>query len=305
LPHLAGVREKALVLAAASALRPLAKVGVAPHLALALEALDESRQFAGAAQIRTVLAAATSSHPAHFRSWSGPRALFHLQPWLIRLLGQGQALPSGGHATSVAFSLAILWGCDPIILVGQDLAYTGGRIHAADRPGGEDEARPLTTPVPAIGGGQVETSHVMLSYITWYEEAAAYLRARARRRIINATAAGAHLSGFEHQNLAQVLSDLPSLSIDFNDLTTALKRLPRPRIEALKGRLAQARADVRRASLLVETDGLAAARQALALDSPAWAALDCLPSEADAGEADAELEQMVHVIRSMGEGLHG
>jgi hypothetical protein len=298
------VQDKALVLAAASALKPLAKVGVKPHLALALEAKDESRQFAGAAQISSVLTAATSGHPNHFRSWSGPRACFHLQPWLAALLGQGQALPSGGHATSAAFSLAILWGCDPIILVGQDLAYTGGRIHAQGRPGGEDEERPETTLVPAIGGGMVETSHVMLSYLAWYQEAAAYLGSRTQRRVINATAAGAHLAGFDHQDLGATLAALATSSLNFKDITGALLRLPRPRPQVVLGRLAQARVQVRRAQLLLDEQGLNAVHKSVPTDGPAWAVLESLPAQVEHQEAALAFEYMLECLRMLGEVFH-
>ena len=49
---------------------------------------------------------------------------------LEELTGCG-GLPMSGSVSTVAFGLARLLGCSPIVLVGQDLAYSGGRTHAA------------------------------------------------------------------------------------------------------------------------------------------------------------------------------
>jgi hypothetical protein len=305
LRDLAAAQGKALILAAASALGPLARAGITPHVAFALEAADESRQFAGAQQQRSILAAASSGHPQHFAGWAGPKALFHLQPWLAGLAGQGVCLPTGGHATSAAFSLALLWGCDPVILVGQDLAFTGGRTHAQNRPGGEDEARPETTKVPAIGGGIVETSHIMLSYITWYQESASYLRVRApERRVINATAQGAQLPGFAHQPLAEALAGLETLEVGVEMLADGLGRMPRPHAGLLSQRLAQAQAELRRARRVAEEMGWQAAWEAAPAGSAARAALEELGRGGDPHQPGNQLDVYLETLFAMAEGLN-
>lgn len=305
LSELRGIDRGCLVLAAASALGPLARAGVAPHLALAMEAKDESRQLAGADPAATVLAAASSSHPAHFSAWPGAMALFHLQPWVVDLIGAGSALPSGGHVGSVAFSLAILLGCHPIILVGQDLAYPGGRRHASGRPGGEEGEPPPTVCVPAIGGGLVETSLVMQSYIAWYQESAAYLaRTQPGRRIINASAQGAYLPGFAHLPLAQALEGPSTSSLDFNIIAAALAAQDRPRAGDLGLRLGLARAGLRQALRLLEQGGLEACRRGLDPLSPGAAALHDLPPGTAPQRVREALSLMSATLRSMAEGLY-
>ena len=304
LKDLAGMDRRCLVLAAASALGPLASVGLAPHVALAMEAKDESRQLAGADPRRTLLAAATSSHPAHFAAWPGDLALFHLQGWVAELCG-GWALPSGGHVTSVAFSLAVLLGCNPIILVGQDLAFSGGRQHASRRPGGEEQTRPGVVPVPAIGGGLIDTSLVMQSYIAWYQEAAAYLARQAQgTRVVNASAQGALLPGFEHLDLASALAPLLNSSFDFNNMRNALRRRQSPRASDLSLRLGLARASLRRARAALQQGGLEAWAQGLEANSAAAAAWQMLPPQAGPEEAMEILSVMSGILRRMAEGLY-
>ncbi|MFZ5586624.1 MAG: motility associated factor glycosyltransferase family protein [Thermodesulfobacteriota bacterium] len=306
LPRLAGENlEHVLTLAAASALGPLARAGLAPELALALEAKDESRQFAGADPRRTLLAAASQSHPNHFAAWPGRRALFHLSPWLAALTGGGPALPSGGHATSAAFSLAVLMGCDPIALVGQDLAFSQGRSHASGRPGGEEGGLPGLVQTPGIHGGMVETSEVMAGYITWYREAAAYLAGRPQPvRVINATAQGARLDGFEHMLLEDALAVLRASGARHAPLAGAVGRLARPAAEAVGQGLAQVRGQVRQALAQLESDSLNHLLEVWPATSAVGETLRRLPAGAESRQARAALVRLSEVLGRMWEGLY-
>ena len=305
LKTLAASKPKALMIGAASVIGPMASLGLAPDVAVALEAKDESRQFIASDYGRTLLAAATSGNPNHFSNWPGNKALFHLQPWAAKLSGGGLGLPNGGHVTSAAFSLAILWGCDPIILVGQDLAYSGGRIHAKNRPGGEDEERPQVMQVPAINGGFIETSPVFMSYINWYQETAAYLAGRGKGpRVINATAQGAYLSGFEHIHLSQALGLLPDQEIQPDYLKQIVEKVRLPEITQMVQNLTAARVEVRRCLAELERAGVEAAKSAVGKDTAASAALEFVFSEADGDKALKNLNQMSQTLRSMAEGMY-
>ncbi len=305
LAELAGFKGKALFLGAASVMGPMATLGMAPDLAVAIEAKDESRQFSDANLDRTYLAAATSGHENHFSAWLGKKALFHLQPWVAKLSGGGIGLPNGGHATSAAFSLAILWGCDPIILVGQDLAYSGGRIHATNRPGGEDESQPNMIETPAIGGGLIKTSAVFMSYINWYQETSAYLAKRGRGpRVINATAQGARLDGFEHMLLGDALGLLQKPAIQLLDINNVISRAPFPNASEVVQNLTAARVEVRRCMAELERNGVEAAKYAVGKDTAAYAALEFVRPGADIEKAMQKLQEMSQALQVMAEGMY-
>lgn len=306
LPILAGhTFEHALTLTAASALGPLAKAGVHPDLALAIEAKDESRQFAGADPARTILAAASQSHPNHFQAWPVRRALFHLSPWLAAVAGTAPALPNGGHVTSVAFSLAVLLGCDPIVLVGQDLAYSQGRAYASGRAGGLEADLPGLVSAPAIGGGSVETSAVMAGYIAWYREAAAYLAGRSQPvRLINATAAGARLEGFEHLTLAASLAVLREDGARHVSLAANLDRLKLPTAETVGQGLAEVRIQVRRALAQANTATFNQLLEAWPSATAVGEALRRLPASVDPDQVRTALERLAELVGRMWEGLY-
>ena len=274
LPLLKNMRNKALVLGAASSLGPLARQGLAPHVAVALEAKDETRQFADVDMGKVCLLAALNGNPLHFTRWSGLASFFHSNAWLPALLRHGGPLPTGGHATSAAFTLACLWGCNPIILIGQDLAYTGGRIHAGARPGGEEENTDKSLSVPALDGGQTLTSSVMLSYIEWYEEAAAHLRRQyPHLHIYNATAAGALLKGFANADLKSLLDSLPAIADPEPLVRDLFRGLPRLAPAQVASQVNQARGLLARGFSSYEQ--LREALAALPLES--WFAEECFP----------------------------
>jgi hypothetical protein len=301
-----GLGNKSLLLGAASAMIPLASVGRSLDLAVALEGSDESRQFAGVNMEQTVLAAASTGHYNHFKRWPGPMTLFHLQSWIAWLAGLGQVLPTGGHATSAAFTLAVLLGCDPIILVGQDLAYTGGRIHASNRPGGEDEERPEMFSVPAIGGGNTQTSQVMHSYLGWYTEAAQYLsQIEPQRRFLNCTAQGAAIQGFEEANLYQVAAGLPDLGEDTGLLRKAVPRLPVASAAVSLKRLTKVQKELENALHLLQEQGPGSLGQL----PDSSGVLAQIRDNAQPGWGEGEylktMDSLCLVLKEIREGFHG
>ncbi|MEW5722983.1 MAG: 6-hydroxymethylpterin diphosphokinase MptE-like protein, partial [Thermodesulfobacteriota bacterium] len=132
------IQDRALILAGSSALKPLLEMGVRPDAVTVIEAEDTSRFFrlpdvpAGC-----VLSLASASHPAHFQVPGYRRSAFHLSPGAACLFGSEDFVPQAGTSGSAAFTLGLLLGLDPLVLVGQDQAFDHGRVHAAGTPGDE------------------------------------------------------------------------------------------------------------------------------------------------------------------------
>ena len=306
LPYLRGVDGRALVLCGASAMKPLAGIGLRPHISMALEGKDESRQFSQLEVGDCVLAASSFSHPNHFELYPGKLSLFHTQTWLAEMLGFGPHLPTGGHVTSAAFSLACLWGCDPIIMVGQDLAFSKGRMHATGRPGGEDYDTPELVEVEAIGGGVTKTDVVMQGYVTWYREAAAHLKKWTHPpRMINATAEGARLHDFEELPLKQAMSALQSSGIDSKSLIAAMDQIPRPKASYLAMRLARCKTEIKHSRKALKEKGIELFRSELNPRGAGNFLLADLPRSATEADITEQLDTMDEALNSMEEAIYG
>src|SRR5690606_16076320 len=116
----------------------------------------------------------------------------------------GQAM-TGGSVAHTTLDLLVQFGCNPIVLVGQDLAYTSGYTHARGTTHRKNAYEVATTRhraalhMPGYYGGTVATSHNLYIYLKWFEEYIAQLG--QSRTVIDATEGGAYIHGTKRQPL--------------------------------------------------------------------------------------------------------
>lgn len=136
-----GVRDKVVIIAVQTALKPLLAAGVRPHFVTALDFHEISRRFyegLTAADVEGVtLVAEPKANPAIIESFPGavrcPRDEF-LEIALgadISLAEERGRLPLGSTVAHLSYYLARFLGADPVALIGQDLGFTDGQYYAA------------------------------------------------------------------------------------------------------------------------------------------------------------------------------
>ncbi|QOJ00418.1 MAG: motility associated factor glycosyltransferase family protein [Phycisphaeraceae bacterium] len=134
-----GVRERAVIVAVQTALKPLLAAGVRPHFVVALDHASISARFyegLTASDVAGVtLIAEPKASPAIFASYPGAvrcpgDAILDdiLGPALTRERGE---LPAGATVAHLGYYFARHLGCDPVVLVGQDLGFTDGQYYSA------------------------------------------------------------------------------------------------------------------------------------------------------------------------------
>ena len=234
LPLLRDINGRGMIFAASSALKPLLAGGVRPDVVVVLESSDTSeylqlsqaeKEFLGP---NCLLALASGCHPAHYKADGFLKGIFHLTGGEAQIFSQGLFLPQGGNAGSAAFALAFIWGLGPLVLVAQDQAYTGGRIHAAGTPGGVTENDPGDITVNGIGRTAARTHSGLLASLSWFAEAAKTISQQDNPPLLyNASAAGASIPGFSEVPLSAVLASLPPAAAPLN-LAGAIPKLPMP-----------------------------------------------------------------------------
>ncbi len=133
---------------------------------------------------------------------------------VFRLLTDLGAAPSylltGGSVTTTAFSLAQHMGANPIILIGQDLAWTDGKDHAdgyvSQYSREQLEARHAKGfEIEGYDGKPVRTERQLLYYKTWFEQRIALM---PDRLIVNATEGGARIEGAAHVPFESVCQEI-------------------------------------------------------------------------------------------------
>jgi len=134
-----GVRERVAIIAVQTALKPLLAMGVRPHFVTALDHHEISRRFYESLDPKRVadvtLVAEPKANPAILDGYPGPIRCIEDEN-LGHILGEDLAgdhgkLPAGATVAHLAYYLARHLGCDPVCLIGQDLAFTDGQYYAS------------------------------------------------------------------------------------------------------------------------------------------------------------------------------
>ncbi len=137
-------------------------------------------------------------------------------------------LETGGSVATDAFSLALELGFKKIILVGQDLAFTGGKGHVSGfvESAANKRTEDMLVDVESINGEIIKTDLQMAYYREWFEKQIEKMKGEVI--VINATEGGARIHGAvettlheaietyctKHANFDKVISEVPNLLSD-------------------------------------------------------------------------------------------
>lgn len=134
-----GVRERFVIIAVQTVLKQLLAKGIRPHFVTALDYHEISRRFyegLTATDVEDVtLVAEAKANPAILESFPGEVRIIS-DGFLESMLGEGLSRPlgsvkPGATVAHLAYYLARHMGCDPVILIGQDLGFTDGQYYSA------------------------------------------------------------------------------------------------------------------------------------------------------------------------------
>lgn len=171
-----GLKDRFVIVAAQTVLKILLREGIRPHFVTALDHHDICRKFYDGLTASDVagvqLVARPQCSPAILDAFPGVTRLYRddaldsvLGPDLARPMG---SLSSGGSVAHLSYYLARYMGCDPVVLVGHDLAFTGGK-HYATGAGIVNRDGVELHPVADIHGGIVHTDTQMLYYLQTFQ----------------------------------------------------------------------------------------------------------------------------------------
>ena len=203
---LKNIKGKALIVAAGSAINPLRKHHIEPDLLVSMDPGEANYQhFANLITDNIPLVYPSTLYHRIVKDYRGPRFVINLNthpfdPWVFDRLNDNKGLVSSGPSVANS-TLDILHklGCNPIIFVGQDLAYTDdkshaeGAIHAHEvHVGQENKSRYRYT--DSIAGTPILTDVPLLSMKHWFER---YIAATKNdgTLYIDATEGGAKITG--------------------------------------------------------------------------------------------------------------
>ena len=241
--HISRLKDRVLIVAVDTALKVLLKHGMEPHIVMTLDAQRHSiKHFLGIPRISAALLADMVSYPRILQKYPGPRIIsttskYYNAPegdlirettpvmdWIEEYIRPIGDIQSGGSVATSAFDLLLNLGCDPIILTGQDLAYTGREIHCTGTHHNEEWLPRISRFVnldtinqnvvrkrkikliPAYGNrDSVISDFVFDLYRGWFEDSAA----KVSIDVINATEGGARIINTRELSLEDLASGIP------------------------------------------------------------------------------------------------
>lgn len=133
-----GVRERVVIIAAQTVLKPMLEAGIKPHFVTALDYHEISRRFyegLTASDVEGVtLVAEPKVNAAVLQAWPGAKRL-PADDFLKTMLGEDLhadrgTIRAGATVAHLSYYLARYLGCDPVVLIGQDLGFTDGQYYA-------------------------------------------------------------------------------------------------------------------------------------------------------------------------------
>lgn len=164
------------------------------------------KTFRGNTNTDIPLLAVTTAYPQVVQDVRGP--IYFLDDGANDIFNTSiEEVPIGGSVATLCTSVANLMGCNPIIFVGQDLAYTGNKYHAEGclREGDSNEIKNTDMNYISIEGyygEQVLSRYDLVSFKKWFEE---FIQLNPDKQFINATEGGALIKGTINKPLKEVV----------------------------------------------------------------------------------------------------
>lgn len=197
---LKGLEDEVVIIAADSALKILNEIDVKPHFVTMLERGENMSKliegFSYSEVKDTYFAACPVVDPKSYEVYPGPRVIVYRNFDHFKWIGLDRGiLDIKQSAGNMSFKIAESLGCDPIILIGQDLSYSrDGHTHAKGMVFGHERKEEKTKESIEVMGNDGEKIN---THKTWYEFLKSYEVdiSKYKGTCINSTEGGAYIRG--------------------------------------------------------------------------------------------------------------
>ena len=209
---------KACIIATDTAMKPLLNAGIIPDLFVVVDGLKPAELFEhkGISKVGMVTMTAVSTPPMDIHK--GKKYFYYsessFETELIKQLDEITEdrtvhipwLPTGGSVAHDAYSLGVQMGAKTLILVGQDLALTGNKVHVDGAFKNEkceiDMNSEEYLEIESVDGGMVVSRVDFKNYLNWFEMIA---KEWSHITMIDATEGGALIHGSKIMTLKKAI----------------------------------------------------------------------------------------------------
>lgn len=227
-------KGKAFIIAVDSAIRVLVKHDIMPDMTVTIDPRKANHYLYQDERIRKIpvllsFNVVTSTVMTH----QGKRFYFYVDYPVANQIWEKYGkhyirIETAGSVANDAFSFIYHVGFKNIILIGQDLAYTGNKIHSQDSyetnvRNNDANKRKEVYVIKDIYGNDVKTDYAMDIYRRWFEN---QLILHKELEVIDATEGGARIEGTEVMTLQETI-DTKCKSKEIIDFTEKINQAQR------------------------------------------------------------------------------
>jgi len=207
-------KGKALIICVGTALKALLRRNIEPDLVISIDGAEANfRHFDGIDYDLSEIPLIFEFMIYHkiLDVYKGPRIVFtcrhFMSDWVEKNLERDVGyLKVGGSVACFAFDFARRILGNPIVFIGQDLAFSHGRTHASGTVYEKDkisESNSKLIKVKDIYGNDIYTNHSMYTFLKWFERE--IKNSDSNIKFIDATEGGAKIEGTEVMTLRDVI----------------------------------------------------------------------------------------------------
>lgn len=197
-------KGKAFIFSVGSALKPLLKADIKPDMFCIIDPQDKTyRQIEGFEDLDIPFVYMDTASAYTVSKYNGPKYI------AIGTLGyeDHETIDSGGSVATAIMDMAIKFGGNPIVFVGQDLAYTDNKHHAHGTMYDKKDVKSLSNMRKIVGqkGEVLDTTLGLLSFKYWIENK---IIDTPSINFINGTEGGVYIKGCKHMKLEEFIYEL-------------------------------------------------------------------------------------------------
>ncbi|MDI6703306.1 MAG: DUF115 domain-containing protein [bacterium] len=213
-----GAKGHALIACLDTSISTLLHHGIKPDLVVTLDPSKKNYDyyFKDIDLSGVNLVASMTTYPKIISRHKGTIFLANPENGLVRFLGDtisfnGLVPKGGGSVAHFTFNLVRCLGCDPVIFVGQDLAFDGKKTYTEFVPDQKKEdiqreiAEKGTVWVEGIDGNPVLTSQVLSDFLRWFEIVIRFTKHKTT--YIDSTEGGAKIKGTHIMSLKEAINN--------------------------------------------------------------------------------------------------
>ncbi|HOM01316.1 MAG TPA: DUF115 domain-containing protein [Acetivibrio sp.] len=212
--------NKAVIISAGSSINILESRGITPHIMVGVDGGEpESRIFNNVKSDEIYFAYTLSVHYDGLKNYKGPKIYFKTnalgyENWVDNKMGVegAECMCSGSSVSNISLDIARYMGCNPIILIGQNLSFPNMECYAEGAVLKQEQDDIIRDQIEKktryyiqekdIHGNDVYTTQSMLSIRYYFEE---YVRIYSDRLYLNGSEDGLPIKGMKNMPLKEII----------------------------------------------------------------------------------------------------